>query len=412
MTTPSSPLTSMQLRSLLPFALMFLVFTVLFKGAESSSTGNISTYLPITQRAPAPLPQGNLLLYTVGYQPEANIFLSPPPPATPIQLTTEIGSTSPQFSPDGEYILYRIDVDEPERYQFRVMAADGSANRVVLEIPQSGAILSVRWAPDSRTLAYLYDGGIRVQSIDSSTSTLIAPSASSPPLWDNVAMQLYYAKPTGQGEAEEIRRVRADGTGDESVTTTDGEIFFNSQLAGGQLLFRVNVGTDNDLYRVNPDGSDLVRLTNNPEVEGALSASPTGDRLFFRRDNRVHLTDLTGTILWSYPLFCGDGCSVIDSSWSPDGAELSFSYQNRVGTSYDYRLYQVVADGSQPVPTTLYEGASARHGYSPDGRYFAYEIELGNMNVLDRTTQSTATIDLEGVGVYFYGWRPLPYLLF
>lgn len=398
----------MRLPLIFPFALVLLVFTVLFKGAESSSTGTISTYLPITQRAPAPLPQGNLLLYTVGYQPEANIFLSPPPPATPIQLTTEIGSTSPQFSPDGAYILYRIDLDEPDLYQFRVMAADGSANRVVLEIPQSGSILSLHWAPDSRTLAYRYDGGIRVQSIDSSTSTLIVPGASSSPLWDHSEMHLYYAKATGQGEAEEIRRVRADGTEDTLVTTTEGEVFFYNQLAGGQLLFRVNVDTDNDLYRVNPDGTELVRLTNTPEFESGVSASPTGNRLFFQHEGMVYLADLVGTLLWSYRPFCGDGCRVLEASWSPDGAELSFSYQYMVGTGYGYRLYQVAGDGSQPVPTTLYEGASARHGYSPDGRYFAYEIELGNMNVLDRTTQSTATIDLEGVGVYFYGWRPLP----
>jgi Tol biopolymer transport system component len=391
--------------------LVAVVFALFVGGtaAMSAPVGTIATYLPQIYRGPAPLPEGNLLLYTVGLQPEATIFLSPPPPATPIQLTTELGSTSPEFSPDGAYIHYRIALDDPYIRRYHVMAANGSANRVVLEVPRTGVVRSLYWASDSRTLAYLYNGGIRVQSIDSSTSTLIAPGASSSPLWDRTEMQLYYAKPTGQGEAEELRRIRADGTGDALVATTQGDITFYPQLAGGQLLFRVSNDTTHDLYRVNPDGSDLVQVTNTPEFEYSVSASPTGDRLFFQREEMVYLVDLTGTTLWSYRLLCPDGCRILRGSWSPDGTELSFSLQYQVAPSYDgYRLYQMTGDGSQTVPTTLYEGASASHGYSPDGRYFAYEVEMGNMRVLDRSTQTTTTIDLEGVGVYFYGWRPLP----
>jgi Tol biopolymer transport system component len=402
----------MRLKYGFPVLFIFVLGIVLAARADTASLGGTKTYLPITQRGNGyDLPGGNLLLYTVGYQAEATIFLSPPPPATPIQLTTTIGSTHPRFSLDGNHILYEVELNDGQD-RFRVMGANGSSNRVLVE---GHYVRTPDWASDSRTLAYFDNnennaGRLQVVSLDNPTPTTLVYNPSTSPIWDNTALRLYYVKATYMGADESIRRINVDGSEDSLIIAPENELRIHSQLAGGQLLFIVyNSVSDDDIYLVNPDGTNLTRLTNTPEIEYGVSASPIGDRIFFHRDDTLYLIDLTGAVIWSRSFPCSKGCDLDRTSWSPDGTELLFTFEMQSAAGTVTTLYQLAADGSQTDPTTFYEGVSARHGFSPDGRYFAYEAE-GEIRVLDRTTQTTTalTSPQSGVGVYFYGWRPLP----
>lgn len=390
--------------------LVALVLTLVFGStALTSPTGDLLTYLPVVYQEQDSLPQGNLLLYTVGYQAEANIFLSSPPPASSIQLTTAIGSTNPRFSPDGQYILYSADYSA-EGTRLWVMGANGEPNFPLIEVVDEYALGVVRWGPDSQTLAYRYSDGastLQVISIDNPTPTIIANEPSTTPLWDNTQMRLYYTKVTSNGVTEEIRRINADGTNDTLVTTTEGEIVLYTQLAGGQLLFRVYTNTIDDLYLVNPDGTNLIQLTNEPEYEARLSASPRGDNIFFQRENDLYLIDITGATVWSRSMYCPDSCRLARTSWSPDGEEVAFTFSTQIDNTTSHAIYQIPSDGSQAEPTLFYDDSSPAHGYSPDGRYFAYEA-AGEILVLDRTTHTTNTIRSSDNEVYFYEWRPLP----
>ena len=70
-------------------SVLLFAFTLWFAPAAMTAQGTLRTYLPITERGNGyTLPEGNLLLYTEGYESGSNLFLSTPhPSATRFQLT-------------------------------------------------------------------------------------------------------------------------------------------------------------------------------------------------------------------------------------------------------------------------------------------------------------------------------------
>ena len=49
-------------------------------------------------------------------------------------------------------------------------------------------------------------------------------------------------------------------------------------------MFASNRDGSRDLYRMNADGSNVLRLTNHPAADGYPSWSPEGHRIVFRSD--------------------------------------------------------------------------------------------------------------------------------
>jgi Tol biopolymer transport system component len=119
-----------------------------------------------------------------------------------------------------------------------------------------------------------------------------------------------------------------------------------------------------------------------------------------------------GSVRWSFD--CGVDCSLAryPVSWSPDGNEVAFTIQRQDGSSYDYDLYFARTDGSQPTPTLLVAGRARKHGFSPDGRYLAYDEVPATgrhmIQVVDRLTQNTNALTSATDDFYFEAWRPLP----
>ena len=109
----------------------------------------------------------------------------------------------------------------------------------------------------------------------------------------------------------------------------NGKIAFVSQRDGNQ-----------EIYTVNPDGSGLARLTNNP----AFDNSP---------------------------------------QWSPDGSRIAFQ-SNRDGNS---NIYVMNADGSGVTKvTTSEQGGGSGPSWSPDGQRLAYSADPGEVLVLTLAT--------------------------
>jgi Tol biopolymer transport system component len=136
---------------------------------------------------------------------------------------------------------------------------------------------------------------------------------------------------------------------------------------------------DQDIWTVNPDGSDLVNLTANPgQWDETPAWSPDGERIaFVNVDPVADQPNLAGRIYF----MDHDGCdgivisppggeSVVALSWSPDGQRIAF------WSSLDCDIFLANADGSgTPKQLSIpgFSGCVAWPEWSPDGGRIAFQ---------------------------------------
>ncbi len=139
-----------------------------------------------------------------------------------------------------------------------------------------------------------------------------------------------------------------------------------------------------DIYTINLDGTELQNLTNSPSSDEAPDWSPDGHRIAFQSrqgqnidiflmdsdgSNRVRLTDFNGV-------------QNIHPAWSPDGTRIAYAsnrHQPPVrGQFHEYEIYTMDPDGA--MVQRLTRGASSTVAFfsptwSPDGQRIAFEVQ-------------------------------------
>jgi TolB protein len=194
-------------------------------------------------------------------------------------LTDEIGNVfSPEFSPDGEEILF-INRKPDSPTELWVIRRDGSNPRLIFGGPNyrgPNTIVSASWSPDGSKIAMAmsvqnpFEYQIFVMDSEGKTDPQritygmmgITGSVDWSP--DGKAI-LISAGPVEDKdifryeiESGLITRLTFGGNNNAPVYSPDGEwIAFNSLRNGGQA----------DIYLMRADGSELTRLTDNPEPD-------------------------------------------------------------------------------------------------------------------------------------------------
>jgi Tol biopolymer transport system component len=320
----------------------------------------------------------------------------------------------PAWSPDGDRIAFRSDRDNADwaySHQIYTMDPDGANVTQVTHLELNTFVDNSKpaWSPDGEQIAFERQQG-------------------------------HPDPPAGQSRWQ-IWRINEDGTGETGVTA-------NSFLAnmdpawspdGQRILFANHfekpTGFDNDLYAINPDGTDQVNVTNSdsPEVHpdwqplappdpvpagkiAWVSAGPAGsftDDIWTMDPDGSNQTNLLpGDVSdfypeWSrdgtkiafsrsgtYPSGCiyGDifvmdadgsnvtqvtanpiGVSAIDPTWSPDGQRLAFTraQQDETCTTAGGGIWVMNADGTGQTALTAV-AADSEPAWSPDGTRIAF----------------------------------------
>ncbi len=137
------------------------------------------------------------------------------------------------------------------------------------------------------------------------------------------------------------------------------------------IAFQSNRDGNNEIYVMNPDGSDQTRLTENSADDQRPDISPNGKQIAFS-SRRVTETNPTG----DFELFVmdSDGGDVtqltfnsgIDSwaRWSPNGKWIAFHSD----ASGNFEIYIVRPDGSELTNVTNYSGLDQFPEWSPNGK--------------------------------------------
>jgi hypothetical protein len=208
------------------------------------------------------------------------------------QAPSGVGSGSgPAWSPDGAQIAYSC------RGGFNTCTANADGTSIeVLDNFGLAPQLAPVWSPDGRRLAIqssgtcgsgcgysdLYridaaDGGDQIQLIDSGAD----------PSWSATGRIAYtYAYAFYTYPPREIRWLAANTPGHSSgLTSGDGSDLPDWSPDAERIVFRSPTSDGYEIFVMDADGSNRVRLTNNAEYDSAPAWSPDGTKIVFSRSS-------------------------------------------------------------------------------------------------------------------------------
>ncbi len=171
-----------------------------------------------------------------------------------------------------------------------------------------------------------------------------------------------------------------DSTGHVKDTTSNYHPAWSPD--GTKIAFGSTRDTNPQIYVMDPNGSNVVRLTHNSAADGQPAWSPDGTKIAFATDrdgnNEIYVMNANGSVQVNLTNNAG---SDLAPAWSPD-------------------------DGSNPTRLTSPSTPNGAPSWSPDGTRIAYE-EGGDLWVMNvdgsRQIQITSGFWSDGLP----RWRPI-----
>jgi Tol biopolymer transport system component len=190
------------------------------------------------------------------------------------------------------------------------------------------------------------------------------------------------------GNSDEIFTVSPSGARPKQLTRGESHKESPAWSADGRRVAFVKLRDptlQGDIYTMRANGSDQAVVTSTLSDDSDPSWSPDGRRLVFTRnvtednpeigvygDRDIFVVDRDGTNL--VRLTRTLDASEEDPAWSPDGTQIAFStYTSRDDGSAYSTIYVMKPDGSEPPEEVLsVEGGAFDMSWSPDGQWLAY----------------------------------------
>lgn len=279
------------------------------------------------------------------------------------------------------------------------------------------------WSPNGKKIAYIYEESLYLMNSDGSDKhKLESDLYEYPAIWSPTGDYMLYTRHTPSTRWELIR---IDANGDNKTilcgnTTNphhaswspDGQKIafttWNSTLSimnsdgtnmhtltedvntyqtprwtpdMTTLMFTWGFDYDRDMYLINSDGSNLVRIANDSVVESGIQFSIDGTKVFFTGYNYLLERDI-------FSINCdGSGFVNLTSDMefrtsggpqlSPDGTKIAFA-SNQTSEYVDKYIYIMATDGSGKQRLEPAMDDLSGICWSPDGKEIAFKCTLNN----------------------------------
>lgn len=278
------------------------------------------------------------------------------------------GSFAPNWSPDGEKLLYVSDESD-----LWVIDADGKNQRRLTQ----GANISYQpaWSPDSKNIVFISNNDIAMMNLDGSMMRQITNQGN----YETGRQDFGY---TNVSWSPDGKYIAFEGY---HRPTQNGDIFIVNALCADAAscinLFPINSGADEHSYDWSPDSQYLVF--------GSARAGKGSSDLYIMSLTDGTIQQLTDDPLWDR-----------DPKWSSDGKKIAFLSASNDGSEQFINLMFV--DGREGLTIAVDEAVQL--SWSPDSQLLAYGIDQNLYMRTDEGRSSTVNIpNLDGLTIT---WRP------
>ena len=194
-------------------------------------------------------------------------------------------------------------------------------------------------------------------------------------------------------DSYDIFRANPDGSNLERLTQTSGYDAEATIGRDGRIVFTSVRDGDMEIYSMAADGSDVRRLTHRPGPDGGPFFSPDGRQIVFRGRSLEDGSEfseykqLLSQGLWrptSLEIFVmnrdGSGMRQVTSLgganfapyWHPDGRRIIFSSNHHNPRGRNFDLYSVQLDGKGLERVTAHRDFDGFPMFSPEGRRLVF----------------------------------------
>ncbi len=218
----------------------------------------------------------------------------------PVNIPQYVGQIIFESNSDGDMELYLMsDVDSDRVNPGDVLGPDGNGDNLI-KVTNDNDNTQPVFSPDLSKIAFV-DGGDEISSISPDGTNKLGLTGNAGfsnifPTWTNDNTKIFFASDRNFSDFH-IWWMNADGSTETKITDVAfDDTWPDVSPNGTKVIFQRDLGTNSDIFIMNPDGTSQTNLTNTVAInERHPSWSPDGTKITFEGNNDIYVMNANGT---------------------------------------------------------------------------------------------------------------------